>query len=147
MKIYFKKLTDTATAPKRETPMSAGYDLYAANTDTIDIPVGEIRMIPIGISARPEREDVAMMIFPRSGIASKYGITLANSVGVVDADYRGEIKVPLINHGKETFSVETGMRIAQLVVMPYLTQEWVITDVLDETERGEGSFGSTGIKK
>lgn len=101
-------------------------------------------MIPTGISAAPDSENAALMIYPRSGLASKHGIALANCVGVVDSDYRGEIKVPLINHGKESFTVTHGMRIAQMVVTPVLLPEIIETDTLDETDRNSGGFGSTG---
>ena len=145
MKLLFKKLRDNATVPVRATEYSVGYDLCSAASSPIIIPSGEIRMIPIGIAAAPERTDVSLLVFPRSGLASKYGITLANCVGVIDPDYRGEIIVPLINHGKEEFVVTTGMRIAQLVVMPVLSQEWIETDIIDNTERGSSGFGSSGI--
>lgn len=145
MQILFQKCRDSAAIPMRATPYSAGYDLCSASEKPIVIQPGEIRRIPIGIAAAPERTDIAMLVFPRSGLASKYGITLANAVGVIDADYRGEIEVPLINLGKEDFTVTCGMRVAQLVVTPFLTQEWMITDTLDETERGTGGFGSSGL--
>ncbi len=144
MIMKFKRLSANAKVPVRATSMSAGYDLCAANEETIHIQPGEICMIPTGLAIAPERNDIALLIFPRSGIASKTGVTLANSVGVVDADYRGEIKVALINHGCETFSVKTGMRIAQVLAVPVLSQEWTETDTLDETQRGEGGFGSSG---
>lgn len=144
MKIFFKKLRENACVPVKATPFSAGYDLCAAVCEPVVIPKGEIRMIPIGIAAAPERTDIALFVFPRSGLASKNGITLANSVGVIDADYRGEIMVPLINHGNEEFTVTNGMRIAQLIVMPVLSQEWTCTDELNETERGKSGFGSSG---
>ncbi len=147
MIMKFKRLSAAAKVPVRATSMSAGYDLCAANEEAIHIQPGEIRMIPTGLAAAPERSDIALLIFPRSGIASKTGVTLANSVGIVDADYRGEIKVPLINHGSEIFSVETGMRIAQIVAVPVLSQEWTETDTLDETDRGEGGFGSSGVSE
>lgn len=145
MKIFFKKLRESAVIPVRATKYSSGYDLCSASPSPIIIPTSEIKMIPIGIAAAPERTDIGLFVFPRSGLASKYGITLANSVGVIDADYRGEIMVPLINHGKENFTVTTGMRIAQLIVIPVLSQEWTETDILDNTERGNSGFGSSGI--
>lgn len=145
MKILFKKLRENACAPTRATQHSAGYDLCSASAEPVIIPVGEIRMIPIGIAASPERNDIALLVFPRSGLAAKHGITLANSVGVIDADYRGEIMVPLINHGKEDFTVTEGMRIAQLVVTPVLSQEWTEAERLDETQRSSSGFGSSGV--
>lgn len=145
MKIFFKKLRENASVPKKATQYSAGYDLCSASAEDIVIPAGEIRMIPIGIAAEPERNDIGLFVFPRSGLASKFGITLANSVGVIDADYRGEIMVPLINHGKDEFTVTEGMRIAQLVVMPVLSQEWTEAQYLDETDRSGSGFGSSGV--
>ena len=102
-------------------------------------------MIPLGITAEPDREDIALLIYPRSGLSSKYGVSLANCVGVVDSDYRGAWFVPLINHGKEPFTVEHGMRIAQLIPTSILMPEIEVSDQLSETERGAGSFGSSGI--
>ena len=137
MTLRIKKLNRNAIIPQRATKGSAGLDLSAC----ID---NEIKMIPTGISAAPDSENTALMIYPRSGLSSKYGIALANCVGVVDSDYRGEIKVPLINNGNERFFVTNGMRIAQIVVTPVLLPEIKITDSLDDTERSGGGFGSTG---
>lgn len=144
MKILFKKLRENAVVPKKATEYSAGYDLCCAANEPIVILPGEIKMVPIGIAAAPERSDIALFVFPRSGLSAKHGVTLANSVGVLDSDYRGEIMVPLINHGKESFTVTTGMRIAQIIAMPVLSQEWICTEHLDKTSRGDGGFGSSG---
>ena len=108
---------------------------------------GEIRKIPTGIAAAPSRKDVMLCIFPRSGLASKFGISLANAVGVVDSDYRGELLVPLINLGQEDFTVQNGMRIAQLVVVPVLFPTCQEVESLDETERGSNGFGASGISE
>ena len=113
--------------------------------EPLSIPAGAIRSIPTGIAAEPDTDSVALLIFPRSGLASKHGITLANAIGLVDSDYRGEICVPLINLGKEAFTIEPGMRIAQLVASPILLPEIEVTDTLTETQRGAGGFGSTGL--
>ena len=91
-------------------------------------------------------EGYAGLIYARSGLATKKGLAPANKVGVIDADYRGEIMVPLHNHSRAAVSVEHGERIAQMVITPFLTAEYLLTDELDETERGEGGFGSTGTK-
>lgn len=138
-----KRIRENATVPKRQTDGSAGYDLSACINGDIAIPVGEIRAIPTGISVE-FGNNYALMIYARSGLASKYGITLANCVGVVDSDYRGEIKVPLINLGQEEFVVTEGMRIAQMVLTPIATPKLEIVEELGETERGAGGFGSTG---
>ena len=144
MTLRIKKLNRNAIIPQRATKGSAGLDLSACIDNDIKIEPGEIKMIPTGISAAPDSENTALMIYSRSGLSSKYGIALANCVGVVDSDYRGEIKVPLINNGNERFFVTNEMRIAQIVVTPVLLPEIKITDSLDDTERSGGGFGSTG---
>lgn len=131
--------------PFYATQGSAGIDLSACLDEPVLIPKGEIRFIPTGIAiALPSNEYVAY-IYARSGLSCKNGIALANSVGVIDSDYRGEIKCALINHGKEDFIINHGDRIAQLVVAPVCIAEIVVKDCLDNTERGIGGFGSTGI--
>ena len=145
MKLKIKRVRPYAQVPKQATAGSAGSDLYAALEEPLSIPAGAIRSIPTGIAAEPDTDSVALLIIPRSGLASKHGITLANAIGLVDSDYRGEICVPLINLGKEAFTIEPGMRIAQLVVSPILLPEIEVTDTLTETQRGAGGFGSTGL--
>jgi len=145
MKLTFKKLDPKAVIPSRATSGSAGLDLCACLDAPVTIEAGEIKMIPLGITAEPDREDIALLIYPRSGLSSKYGVSLANCVGVVDSDYRGAWFVPLINHGKEPFTVEHGMRIAQLIPTSILMPEIEVSDRLSETERGTGGFGSSGI--
>ncbi|MBR0511436.1 MAG: dUTP diphosphatase [Ruminococcus sp.] len=145
MKLTFKKLDPKAVIPSRATSGSAGLDLCACLDAPVTIESGEIKMIPLGITAEPDREDIALLIYPRSGLSSKYGVSLANCVGVVDSDYRGAWFVPLINHGKEPFTVEHGMRIAQLIPTSILMPEIEVSDRLSETERGTGGFGSSGI--
>ena len=145
MTLKIKRVRPYAQVPKQATTGSAGSDLYAALEEPLSIPAGAIRSIPTGIAAEPDTDSVALLIFPRSGLASKHGITLANAIGLVDSDYRGEICVPLINLGKEAFTIEPGMRIAQLVVSPILLPEIEVTDTLTETQRGAGGFGSTGL--
>ena len=145
MKLKIKRVRPYAQVPKQATTGSAGSELYAALEEPLSIPAGAIRSIPTGIAAEPDTDSVALLIFPRSGLASKHGITLANAIGLVDSDYRGEICVPLINLGKEAFTIEPGMRIAQLVVSPILLPEIEVTDTLTETQRGAGGFGSTGL--
>ena len=145
MKLTFKKLDPRAVIPSRATSGSAGLDLCACLDAPVTIEAGEIKMIPLGITAEPDREDIALLIYPRSGLSSKYGVSLANCVGVVDSDYRGAWFVPLINHGKEPFTVEHGMRIAQLIPTRILMPDIEVSDELTETERGSGGFGSSGI--
>jgi dUTP pyrophosphatase len=129
--------------PQFETTQSAGMDLRA----NIDAPVvlqpGDRALIPTGIKmALPDGYEA--QIRPRSGLAYKHGITVLNSPGTIDADYRGDVGVLLINHGREAFTVEDGMRVAQMVVAQYSLFEWESVEDLDETARGAGGFGSTG---
>lgn len=145
MYLSIQKLRPNAQLPKRVTPDSAGYDLYALPDMSVTIHPGEICKIPTGIAVAPSRPDVALCVFPRSGLSTKFGITLINSIGLVDSDYRGELIVPLVNHGTEDFTVEPGMRIAQLVVLPILMPELREADTLEETERGVGGFGASGL--
>ncbi len=142
--LQIKRLYDNAILPTRATEESAGADLYACLHEPITIEVGEICPIPLGISGCMAQRGTVQLIFPRSGLSTKHGITLANSVGVIDNDYRGEWIVPLQNFGKESFTVEHGMRVAQLLVVPivYPTIQEVAT--LSETQRGAGGFGSSG---
>lgn len=145
MKITFQKINEKAIVPSRATPGSAGLDIYAClNEDTAILP-GEIKIIPTGLKAMTDRNDVALLIYPRSGLSSKFGVTLANCVGVVDSDYRGEWMIPLINNGRSSFTVEHGMRIAQLIPTAIIIPEVEVSDALSETERGEHGFGSSGL--
>ena len=146
MEIRFQKLDTRATLPVRATPGSAGLDLCACLEAPVTIPPGGTVMIPLGLAAQPSDSQIALLIFPRSGLASRYGITLANSVGVVDSDYRGEWMVPLHNLSSVPFTVEHGMRVAQLVVVPVVFADAMETQELDATERGTGGFGSSGIR-
>ena len=129
--------------PTYATEQSAGMDLSAAIEEAVELGSGERALIPTGLSiALPPGYEA--QIRPRSGLAVKHGVTVLNSPGTVDADYRGEIKVILVNHGKEAFTVERGMRIAQMVVERYETVGWKVVNSLEETDRGDGGFGSTG---
>lgn len=145
MKLTFKKLSEKAIVPSRATQGSAGMDVCACLDEPVTLQSGEIKMIPTGLTAQTDCDDVAMLIYPRSGLSTKHGVSLANCVGVVDSDYRGEWFIPLINHGKEPFTVEHGMRIAQLIPTRILIPEVEVSDVLSETDRGEGGFGSSGF--
>lgn len=135
-------------APKYETSGSAALDLCAALDDGENVVIhpGERKMIPTGIAISPETSDVVAIIAARSGLGIKKGICLANGIGVIDSDYRGEISVGLYNTSTEDFTVCRGDRIAQMMFMPVLTANLITADELDETERGEGGFGSTGVK-
>jgi len=136
---------DGLELPRYQTPASAGLDLPAAvaEDEPVSIPPGEWRLIPTGLSmALPDGYEA--QIRPRSGLAAKFGISMVNTPGTIDADYRGEMKVNLINHGKEPFVVKRGERIAQMIVAPVTHIEWAPVTNLDETTRGTGGFGSTG---
>ena len=145
MLLTFKRLRENAKLPARATEASAGMDLSAAVAEPVEIPPHEIRLIPTGLAAAPARRDVMLMLCARSGLASKHGIGMANGVGIVDADYRGEICVPLINQSDVPFTVTDGLRIAQLIVVPVILPEIMESDILPETDRGSGGFGSTGV--
>lgn len=146
MRISIKKLASTAVVPTQGSDKAAGYDIYANLPDEhIVINPGEVQLISTGISAAPEYDDVALCLFPRSGLAAKHGVTLINSIGLVDSDYRGEIKVPLINHGQFPVTIKHGDRIAQLVVLAITRAQFIEVPELPGTDRGEGGFGSTGI--
>lgn len=131
--------------PARATEGSAGFDLQAAVEETVFIAPGEFKLIPTGLSISMPN-DLELQVRPRSGLAAKHGVTVLNAPGTVDSDYGGEIKVILINHGKESFAINRGDRIAQAVfnniAIPTLTE----VDGLEETTRGSGGFGSTGVK-
>lgn len=129
--------------PSYETEASAGMDLRAAITEPIIVEPGARHLIPTGIRiALPVGTEA--QVRPRSGLAIRQGISMVNSPGTIDADYRGEIQVILINHGQEAVTIERGDRIAQLVIAPVLRAQWEQVDTLDETVRGEGGFGHTG---
>nr|WP_314256021.1 dUTP diphosphatase [uncultured Devosia sp.] len=131
--------------PKQQTAGAAGLDLMAAiaEGEVLEIAPGDYAKVPTGLAmALPEGYEG--QVRPRSGLAAKHGVTVLNSPGTVDADYRGEIMVLLINHGKEPFALRRGERIAQMVVAPVSTVTLVGVETLDETARGEGGHGSTG---
>jgi dUTP pyrophosphatase len=129
--------------PSFATAHSAGADLRAAVEGSVVIQPGEIRLVPCGFAmALPPGYEA--QVRPRSGLSSQHGLTLINSPGTIDADYRGEVQVPLVNHGKEPFSVERGMRIAQMVIAAVPKVAFAEVEELDETARGSGGFGHTG---
>ena len=161
MKLKFKKTHPKAIIPTRATPSSAGLDIHVIlenettmfasgekeckviNNETT-IPPRSTLLVRTGLSIQPERKDVALLVYPRSGLSTKYGIDIANCVAVIDSDYRGEIRIPLRNNSNIPFVLRDGDRVAQLVVTPIIFAETEEVDELDETERGTGGFGSTG---
>ena len=143
MKIYFKKLDPRATIPTYGTNLSAGADLRAVLDAPVTIKPGESIFIHTGIAAAIP-EGFVGLVYARSGIACKRGLAPSNKVGVIDADYRGEIMVSLHNHGTTEQTIDPDERIAQMVITPFIHCEYEEFDNLDDTERGTGGFGSTG---
>jgi len=132
--------------PHYATEHAAGMDLMAAIEGTLTLEPGKRAIVPTGLSiALPVGYEA--QVRPRSGLAAKHGVTVANAPGTIDADYRGEVGVILVNLGDEAFTIERSMRIAQMVVAPVTTIKWVQTESLPDTERGSGGFGSTGLSK
>ena len=129
--------------PEYQTPLSAGLDIRANLDESVTLQPLERAMIPTGLYVELP-EGCEMQIRPRSGLAAKHGVTVLNSPGTIDADYRGEIKVILVNLSNEPFTIEAGERIAQMIVARYEQIEWVAAEELSSTERGAGGFGSTG---
>lgn len=143
IKIEVINMAKDLPLPAYQTELSAGMDLLAAVEEDIVLEPGEIRLIPTGLKiAVPDGYEA--QIRPRSGLALKHGISMVNCVGTIDADYRGEVGVILINHGKKTFPIARGERIAQMVINPIVQADFNLVDSLDDTERGEGGFGHTG---
>lgn len=144
MEVKIKKLNPEAILPRRGSAQAAGYDLFACLPEgEVALQPGETRRIPLGLAlALPEGTFGA--VFARSGLATRQGLRPANCVGVVDSDYRGENMVPLHNDSAVPQTIRHGDRVAQMVVLPYLAVDFAEAEELDETERGEGGFGSTG---
>ena len=143
VKVLFKRLNHKAKLPKYKTDGSSGMDLMACIDEKIIIPPQESKLIPTGIGIAIPK-DTEIQIRPRSGLAAKSNISVLNTPGTIDSDYRGELKIILFNHSKDKFTVNDGDRIAQMVLMPVLKVEFEETNELPETIRGSGGFGSTG---
>ncbi len=146
MKIQIKTLENyKGELPRYQSPLASGFDVRAQLDQTLTLKPGERALIPTGLSfAIPEGFEIQAR--PRSGLAIKNGISLVNTPGTIDADYRGEVKIILINHGQESFLIQDQDRIAQLVLTPVVQAEFDLVETLSETLRGTGGFGSTGIK-
>ena len=143
IKVLVKKLNSKAHLPKYKTDGSSGMDLMALIENSVTIKPQKSALIPTGLSiAIPE--DTEIQIRPRSGLAAKSSISVLNTPGTIDSDYRGEIKIILFNHGKEEFTVNNNDRIAQMILMPVLKAEFEEVEDLPKTVRGSGGFGSTG---
>ena len=144
-KILIKRLSKSTLLPKYETEGSSGMDLAANINQIVEIQPGGSAIIPTGLSISiPKNYEI--QIRPRSGLAAKNQISVLNTPGTIDADYRGELKVILINLGKKKFKVENGLRIAQMVLCPIIKASLQEVEELEETKRGSGGFGSTGRK-
>ncbi len=143
--VRIKKLRENAVVPTYGSEFAAGADLYVAVEESVTIAPSETKLIPTGI-AMEIPVGYAGFIYARSGLASKKGLAPANKVGVVDADYRGEVMVALHNHGTVEQTIEAGERIAQMVIAPFITANFIESETLEDTVRGAGGFGSTGTK-
>ena len=143
IKVLVKKLNPKAELPKYKTEGSSGMDLMALIENPITIKSQNSALIPTGLSIAIPK-DMEVQIRPRSGLAAKSNISVLNTPGTIDSDYRGEIKIILFNHGKEEFTVNNNDRIAQMVLMPVLKAEFKEVEELPKTVRGSGGFGSTG---
>ena len=144
-KVNIKKLNEKAVVPTYGSQFSAGADLYACIDEKLTIAAGQTVLVHTGIAMEIPTGYVGL-VFARSGLASKKGLAPANKVGVIDSDYRGEIMVALHNHGSESREIESGERIAQIALVPYLTADFNVVGELSDTDRGAGGFGSTGRK-
>ena len=141
--LSIKRLSDLATLPAYQSTEAAGMDLHAAIEQAIVLEPGAITLVPLGFAmALPPGFEG--QVRPRSGLASRHGITLPNAPGTIDSDFRGEVKVPLVNLGDSAFTIEQGMRIAQMIIAPVVQAQLQEVDDLDDSDRGEGGFGSTG---
>lgn len=144
LRVGVKLLREGARVPRRMSACAAGADLFACPEGEVIIEPGDFASVPTGIALAIPR-GFEGQVRPRSGLAARRGITVLNSPGTVDSDYRGEVKVLLINHGTEPFAVSAGDRIAQLVIARAISAEFEESTELPESERGEGGFGSTGL--
>lgn len=141
--VRVKKIRPEAHLPTYGSPMAAGADLYACLDEVVSIAPGETFWVPTGIALEIP-PNCAGLVVARSSMGAKRGLAPANKVGVIDSDYRGEIRVVLLNHGTQTQTIAPGDRVAQLLITPVVTPQYVQAQELDDTQRGAGGFGSTG---
>ena len=144
LKIYFKKLSELAVIPQKMTDTSAGYDIYSSNEKDIVLHPNTLELIPTGLSIELPANYEAQ-IRPRSGLALKHQITVLNTPGTIDPDYRGEVKVILYNFGKEDFVIKSQTRIAQMIISRFENVNFIEVDKLSKTQRDSGGFGHTEI--
>ncbi len=144
LKILDKRIGNEIPLPEYATTGSAGLDLRACLDNTLEIAPGQTELIPTGISIHIEDESLAAMILPRSGLGHKHGIVLGNLVGLIDSDYQGQLFISCWNRGDKHFSIESGERIAQLVLVPVVQADFEVVDEFQTSDRAEGGFGHTG---
>ena len=144
IKILDERLGSSIPLPEYATQGSAGLDLRACIEQVVQLNPGETMLIPTGLAVYIENPEWAAMILPRSGLGHKHGIVLGNLVGLIDSDYQGPLMVSMWNRGNESFTIQPGDRIAQLVFMPVVQAEFTIVDSFEQTARGEGGFGHSG---
>ena len=143
VKVFIKKLNSSAKLPSYKTSGASGMDLMACIEKTINLEPGKSCLVPTGLSVAFPKE-YEIQIRPRSGLAAKNNISVLNTPGTIDSDYRGELKIILFNHSKVNFTINNNDRVAQMILTPIIKMELKETDELPETIRGEGGFGSTG---
>jgi len=146
VKILDSRIGNSIDMPEYATEGSAGLDLRACVEETTTLNPGETLLIPTGLSVYIADPALAAMLLPRSGLGHKHGVVLGNLVGLIDADYQGPLMVSLWNRGDKAFTIEVGDRIAQMVVVPVVQCDFNIVEEFEETARGEGGFGSSGVK-
>ncbi|MCB5225228.1 dUTP diphosphatase [Alishewanella sp. 16-MA] len=144
LKILDPRIGNEFPLPAYATPGSAGLDLRACVEQTLTLAPGETALIPTGIAIHIGDAQLCATILPRSGLGHKHGIVLGNLVGLIDSDYQGPLMVSMWNRGQQSFSIEPGDRIAQLVFMPVVQTEFNVVELFDSSERGEGGFGHSG---
>ncbi|MCA6062434.1 dUTP diphosphatase [Thalassolituus marinus] len=144
VKLLDERLGNSIPMPEYATTGSAGLDLRACLDAPLTLHPGETQLIPTGMAIYIEDPSLAAMILPRSGLGHKHGIVLGNLVGLIDSDYQGQLMVSCWNRGKDSFTIDIGERIAQLVLVPVVQAEFSIVEEFKETERGAGGFGHTG---
>jgi dUTP pyrophosphatase len=144
LKILDPRIGSTWPVPDYATPGAAGMDLRACLDQVVKLEPGETTLVPTGIAIHMQDPNLASVILPRSGLGHKHGIVLGNLVGLIDSDYQGQLFVSVWNRGKETFAIEPGERIAQLVFVPVIQAAFEVVEEFSASERGAGGFGSTG---
>ncbi len=144
LKILDAKIGDTIPLPKYATDGSAGLDLRACLDEPLELLPGQTKLLPTGLAIHIDDKNVAAIILPRSGLGHKYGVVLGNLVGLIDSDYQGPLMISCWNRSDQIYTFEPGERIAQLVIVPILRADFEVVEEFEQTQRGEGGFGSSG---